>query len=97
MAVKQNPPQDFVIIHSHLHTHAFPGSYNIYHLTTMHGRFYFSFILLTMPETYITHISFYTKKIITPYQFCCKKYKFVMEQNKIVHYGFRVYMGPEYS
>ena len=50
----------------------------------------------TMPENlYNTYIFFHKKEIITPYQFCCKKYKFVMEQNTDCSIWFKSIYGSE--
>ena len=49
-----------------------------------------------MPENlYNTYIFFHKKEIITPYQFCCKKYKFVMEQNTDCSIWFKSIYGSE--
>ena len=50
----------------------------------------------TMPENlYNTYIFFHKKEIITPYQFWCKKYKFVVEQNTDCSIWFKSIYGSE--
>ena len=98
MAVKQNPPQDFrIICNMQTHTHCLT-SLSMYHfeLQSCMDIFISHLFCCTMPENlYNTYIFFHKKEIITPYQFWCKKYKFVVEQNTDCSIWFKSIYGSE--
>ena len=76
-------------------THAFSSQFE-YGLQSCMDIFISHLFCCTMPENlYNTYIFFHKKEIITPYQFWCKKYKFVVEQNTDCSIWFKSIYGSE--